>query len=411
MDLQKTVPRMKECPELGSLADWIDRDGLLVMLHDESPIRGDGTSEQAAQFVSCFAVVDRDVDTVRERVQNFSEYENMITEVDSARVKTAGEKQTRVEYDLRIETPVIDPHFTYTVEYRPTDDGDLLFEDVEGDFEHVVGRWEFVEIDGKTLMVYTVWNDFSNLGWTFKTIFWAQPDLKITMPMTQASVLTEQIRSSLSDGTEKPSSVEDLPDEPDVPRLANRDIPRAALVNLAENGTLMYVHPLQWIRDGDRALDLRFVSGIGLMEASLEDTKVFSTEFERYPEFIDQVSQVESEETPDGFNATWTLDLGINILALSLSYSLEYTWEDDTTLSFRRTGGDLQHVYGALEWEAVNDDRTLFFYTPATQIGQDDSLLVRLAEAIPNRQIVIGVSAGALAVKHQAEWIKNQARA
>lgn len=409
MDLEETVPRLRGLPNLASLAGWIGEEGLLVMLHDEKTVRRNGTSETGAQFVSCMALVDRDVETVRETVQNFANYETMLDEIETAVVHSSSSRQSTVEYTLEIETPVVSPSFNYTLQYSPSDDGGLLFKDVDGDFDHVIGRWEFLEIDGKTLMIYTVWNDVSNLGFTFNTIFWAQPDLKIAMPMTQASVLTEQIRTSLSSGDDSHPPINDLPDEPDVPRLANRDIPREALVSLAEQGTLMYVHPLQWIRDKDRALDLQFVSGIGLMEAPLEETKEFSTQFERYPEFVDQVSNVDSRETREGFEATWTLDLGIKIISLSLSYSLDYRWQDETTLSFRRTGGDLSHVYGTLEWEEVAEDRTLFFYTPATQVGQDDSLLVRMAEAIPNRQMVIGVSAGALAVRNQARWIQNQA--
>ncbi|MFB6346802.1 MAG: hypothetical protein ABEK50_13740, partial [bacterium] len=123
----------------------------------------------------------------------------------------------------------------------------------------------------------------------------------------------------------------------------------------------------------------------------------------------DIVSNVDSREVPDGFEATWTLDLGIKLISLSFSYSLKYTWESDTILSFRRISGDLKHVYGSLEWEAVDENRTLFFYTPATEIGQDDSMLVKMAESLPHRQIVVGVSAGALTVKSQAAWIKSRA--
>ncbi|MFB6346803.1 MAG: hypothetical protein ABEK50_13745, partial [bacterium] len=235
MDIHTVVPEMKTVSAIDSLGQWIEDEGLLVMLHEEAALSVDGSPDQEAQFVSCFALVDSDVETVREAVRDYENYENILDEITSSTPHPSSNGKTRVDLTLTMDTPIFSPNFNYSLEYQTADNGDLLYRDVSGDFDNILGRWEFLEAGDRTLLIHTVWNDYSNLGFTFRTMFWAQPDLKIAMPMTQAAVMTEQIRLSLSSETNSPpESLDSLPDEPATPALTRSGLPKEALLELAE---------------------------------------------------------------------------------------------------------------------------------------------------------------------------------
>lgn len=155
-------------------------------------------------------------------------------------------------------------------------------------------------------------------------------------------------------------------------------------VTQARDGTLMYVHPKRWIREDEDPLDFQFVTGIGLVDKPLPEVKELTTHFRRFSEFIDQVSEVEARSIPDGYEATWHLDLGVSLLRLKFSYSLEYHWSGANSLPFHQVEGGRRYVYGAPEWAALEDDRTLFFYTTATPLGRKDSTPVPFAKLLPH---------------------------
>lgn len=407
-NLDATVPSVRETTDPRPLAGWLEEEGQLALLHDANVPESPEVAVET-HFVSCVALFDETPETVREAVLDFDTYPEMLDQVTGARRTASSDGRINGEFELQIETPVISPSFEYELSYRETPDGDLLFESVGGDFNHVLGRWEFLEVDGKTLVAYTIWYDLSDLGWTLSTIFWAQPDYREALPVTQVAVQLEQMRHGiLGDQRKESPPVEELPADPEVPLFQGTEFPRDSFRDLAGTGTLMYVHPTRWIREDDHALDFRFVTGIGLMEKPPDRVKSLTTQFGRFPEFIDQVSRVDAREVEGGYEATWHLDVGVSLLPLSLQYSLDYEWEGSNSLPFRQTDGDLRYVYGALEWEPVAEDRTLFFYTTATQVGRKDSTLVQFAKLLPHLQIIIGVSTGALAVKKQVEWVNAQ---
>jgi hypothetical protein len=55
----------------------------------------------------------------------------------------------------------------------------------------------------------------------------------------------------------------------------------------------------------------------------------------------------------------------------------------------------------------VQEDRTLYFYTMTTRIGEKDSTLVQLGRLLPHFQIFVGVATGALAVRRMVDWIND----
>ncbi len=405
-ELKNAVPSLKESGVLSELSPWMDDQDQLLLLHDETDLEKWNGSEPA-NFVSCLARFDAPLEEVRQRIKEFERYPEHLEEVNEAEILENHSSETLVDFEFTIETPVYNPTFEYRLRYRETGDGDLIFEAVGGDFENVLGRWEFRENGDSTLVVYTVWYDMSNPGWTLSTIFWAQPDYRVALPVTRTAIELEQLRQGIIGEVNAPVDSEALPGEPDVPLFRKMNFPQENFQSLAEKGILLYVHPTQWINEGNNALDFRFVTAVGLMNQPVDRARELLTKFDQWPNFIDQIGSVESQKTSQGYEATWHLDLGVRFLPIDFQYTLEYNWKDDYCLPYGLTAGDLRYVYGALEWIPVEKDRTLYFYTMTTQIGERDSTLVKLGRLLPHFQIFVGVATGALAVRRMVDWINE----
>jgi ribosome-associated toxin RatA of RatAB toxin-antitoxin module len=403
MDRTDTIPQLQNIEfDTDHLVHVIGEDGQLVLLHDPETIRTEDRTIEDARFVSSYAVIDESPEDVREYVRNFDQYEDLLKSVRSSTTTRTDKESPRAEFVIGLDTPVVNPSFRYELEYE-SEDGTLFFRSLEGDFDLILGCWEFIPLpQNRTLLAYTSWFEFGSLSWTLQTIFWAQPDLETTIPVTQSAILLRALKNGLEnrDSSGPTEPVDRLPEDPETPFFTDQSEDLVSLVPLAERGTVMKVHPQQWIRDEGSPLEVTYVSGIGLMDRPFEEAQAFTTDFERYADFIQQVGRVETREEGNGeIIGTWMLDLGINVLSIGLDYTLRYTPVSEKALSFRRIEGDIQYVSGALEWEPVGDHRTLFFYTTATQVGSGDSFIVKMANILPHKQIVIGVAAGAMAVE------------
>jgi ribosome-associated toxin RatA of RatAB toxin-antitoxin module len=402
LELTETIPSLRNGesdPE--TLAQIGGGHGELILLHDPKTLQLDNRSVDDCRFVSCSAVIDEPPETVRDFVTNFGDYHTLLKFIRESEVLEDDEDHPAVSFSIGMDTPLVDPRFNYTLRYDLTGD-DIVFRAESGDFDTILGRWEFIPLEGdRTFLVYTSWFEFGSLSWTMRTIFWAQPDLKTTIPVTQASVLIHAMKNRLENRSDTPpQDTDDLPEEPSIPILTDDGRSLEALAPLTEQGTLIKVHPHQWINDEGSPLDITFVTAIGLMETDAETARHHSRNFEKYPDYIDQVSTVTPSRDDDGnLIARWELDLGVNILSIGLDYTIKYLSHSEKALKFHRLDGDIEHVYGALEWVEIEEDRTLFFYTTATQVGSGDSFIVQLANILPHKQIIIGVAAGAMAVE------------
>lgn len=403
-----SVPRLADRElEPTELSKFID-NRQLVLLHDEQTIpTPDGTTE--GRYVTSLMVVDTDVENARDAVTDYESYPDFLPTLNDVTIsKTDGDSQW-LDFQLELRLGVVNPDLYYTLRYENQETGDITWERTKGDISASYGRWEFFELpENRTLLAYTSWTDFTDVGWSVDTVLWAQPDLKLAIPVSQSAVFMKHLRDKISEETRSDTS-DSLPASPDVPLLARADSAPEQITQLTELGIPMIIHPNQTIRQqSGEPLDLTFVTAIGSVSASQKRAKELLTRFEKFPDFVEQVSYVNADDTDTGYEATWSLSMGLGILSVGIDYRLAYDWTSDRSLVFRRIGGDLDHVYGALEWQPISTDRTLFYYTTATQIGENAGYLVKLGNMIPNKQIVIGVSAGALAVEKQIKWANQQ---
>jgi ribosome-associated toxin RatA of RatAB toxin-antitoxin module len=387
----------------------------LTILHRPKTITTNG-SEKSARFVTSMAIMDTDVESVREIVLNLDNYDQYVPQTVSSEVVDRGDTTFKARLNLLLEMPVMSTNLQYTNQYTKRPYGDVTFKLVQGDLSAAYGRYEFIKLGpAKTLLIYTSWSDIvsglSYFGPAY-TMFSAQPDLKIAVPVAQNAVFMRAVRKRIEDTSEmKPDTRANLPKDVDIPTFNDRDIPVSSIKSLYNLGTILFVHPDRWIRSEGNPLGIKFVSAMGVANVKLDRARSLLTQFEKFPRFIEQVSSVQSETVTNGYKATWNLSIGMSVLSAGINYKLRYQWKDPATkrtLKFRiLPGGDLDHVYGALEWIPAGKNKTIFVYTVASQIGENASYLVQLGDLIPNRQLVMGVSSGALAVEKQMKWINE----
>lgn len=402
------IPRMANKdfhPE--QLASFIG-DRQLVLLHNEQDIPTPAGSVKG-RYVTSLMVVDTGLAPTRRAVTDYEAYPEFLPTLNDVTVsKTEGDTKW-IDLQLELRLGVVNPNLYYTLKYRKRQNGDITWKRTKGDISASYGRWEFFPLaDTKTLVAYTSWSDFTDIGWTVDTVLWAQPDLKLAIPVSQSAVFMKHLRDQIMKEAEADTS-DSLPRRPDIPLMAQKQSVPDQLTRLTSMGTPMIIHPDRTIRQASgEPLDLTFVTAIGTIRGPRDKAKELLTRFEKFPDFVEQVSSVSADTTDTGFRATWNLSMGLGILSVGIDYRLAYDWIGDQSLVFHSIGGDLDHVYGALEWQPVTENKTLFFYTTATQIGENAGYLVQLGNMIPNKQIVIGVSAGALAVEKQIDWANKE---
>jgi hypothetical protein len=302
-------------------------------------------------------------------------------------------------------------NLNYTILHRFSDPKTLTFERTKGDIAHIYGQWEFFpQGTNSTIVAYTVWSDTESMGFIVKTMLSAQPDLRIAIPISSAVVAVHAIKDRVEGKKDLPRDFTNLPRTPRIPLLTRGDLPLPTLKKLSREGTLLFVHPTQWIQREGKPLDLLFVTGVKLSPLPLSPTTGYTTSFARYPEFFDQVRKAIVKEIPNGWMVEWKLKLGFGILSVPIVYTLRYEWlEPNRILRYYRVAGDLEYIYGS--WEFLSDPEgkgTLTFYTTASQLGEKAPAILKLGNLIPNRQLVVGASTASVILEKLVEWIGKQ---
>jgi len=206
-----------------------------------------------------------------------------------------------------------------------------------------------------------------------------------------------------------PSDTKTLPTRPEVPLFSDKDTVPEQLIDMTSIGTPLFIHPEQTIRNSSgKPIGLTFVSALGIVDAPDTQAKTYMTDYDKVSDFVRQLSDVDSVKTDTGFRATWTISMGMSVISLGIEYTLEYDWVDDRAIVFHDVSGDLDHVYGSQEWIPYKENKTLYFFTTAHEIGEGASYLAQLGNLIPNREIAIGVMVGGLGVEKHIKWLNEQ---
>lgn len=402
-----SIPGIRDLPVPVSSLEKLLENRQLVLLHDPAPaMTGSGT--RAIRYVTSAAIVDTRPAAVRSAVTNFSSYPEFFPAYQEATVQSSDAPGTAVQFHLSLNMALIEPSLYYTLTFRDHPSGDLTFRRTAGDFRTRRGRWEFLPLPGnRTLLAVTSWIDYAGLGWSVDAILWAQPELERALPVTRAATLVDTIRRRAEESSPapEPSVVRDTPVIPTV--LADTGH-HGALATLTEEATPMFIHPGQPLDNNGDTINLIFTSTVDTVEGPIDGARRLLTRFEKVPDFIRQLESVDATRTDTGFVADWQFDLGFSLASIPVSYRVAYRWENQNRLTFRRISGDFQHIYGAYEWARLSEDRTLYAFTSASHIGENAPSLVKLGNLIPNRQIFMGVTLGAIGVENGVTWANDR---
>jgi hypothetical protein len=275
------------------------------------------------------------------------------------------------------------------------------------------GRWEFFPLqDGRTLLVYTQWSDMDSLGFTMRMMFRAQPDLRLAFPVATTTLVVEAIRRR-AEGlpVTEPAPVTAPVSQPEIPLLSDPQspVPLDALRFLSRSGTVIVIHPRQWIQTRAGPLDLVFVSSTAHVKTSAYTAQYYTRQFARYPEFFNQVRQTVHRNTAAGEFVDWELGLGFGFLAVGINFTLTYDEDPNgAILRYRTHAGDIEHVYGAWEWISLGEQESLAVYTTVSELGPDAPAIMKLVNLVPNRKITVGVSSSAIIAEKIRPWIEAQ---
>lgn len=393
-------------------------DSKVILLHKPRPISwkdGKKTIKRNERFVTGLTVIAAPVTTVRATVADFAQYVKYMPQTETADIVKREAGTTVVEYELEFEMPVMNIGVDYTLEYKDEPNGDITWTLVEGDMDQNVGRYEFYPLAGnKTLLAYTNWNDIKGMGFGVKVLLDAQPDLQIAIPVASAAVILNAVQRRAEGLPLKPAKPKSVDRKtPAIPMLSQGApaIPLPTMRKLARAGTVVFVHPEQWIMTGEGPKDFVFVSAAALVNKPRDFARKYALQFERYGEFFSQVSKVKATAKDDAISVDWRLKLGFGVLAVPIDYTLAYTRvqpADPNVMTFSRQKGDIHFIYGSWEFMEPAPDETLVFYTTASELGDKASAILKLGNLVPNRQITIGVSSAAIIVENLAPWIEKQ---
>jgi hypothetical protein len=248
------------------------------------------------------------------------------------------------------------------------------------------------------------------MGMVMRMMLRAQSDLRMALPVVNTSIVLDAVKRP-AEGL----PLEDAPpaavgrSAPVVPLLRDGDLPRDTLAALSGSGTVLLVHPRQWIQTPHGPLDLMFTTGAVKVKTPVEKARHYTMQFERYGEFFDQVRRVRTSDTDAGKEVNWRLGLGFGFLSVRINYTLGYTYTDEPlVLPFHIERGDIGYIYGAWEWVSLNENETLAVYTTVSEPGPDAPAVLRLADTLPNQRITVGVSTAGIILENIQPWLEAQ---
>lgn len=362
------------------------------------------------KFVSSLALFDLPREKVIEYYFDFEKYPAIIPQYTEGGIVKKEKNQFLVKLIQRYHFILVTLKADFRYQYMLEANGDYSALMLDGDVGAGVKRLEFIPINkNKTLVVHTSWVDMESARFVYRTILKAQPDIKLTAPLGAVAMETEQIRRYIKEqNTKKKESGQSLCPVPKTPVFANKNIPTKTLRHLSDMGTLVFVHNNQKIKTEKGVENVKFVSSIRQLPGTINQSKPVSSDFTRFGEYFKQAKKVKYRKGENGTLIDWYFKFGLGFIGVGMNYTINFNWQNENTVLFERFAGDFDPLYGAWEWIDLGTGNTLLVFTAAMQISDDASWALKLANKIPNVDVMGGIWMGILIVEKQAAWMKQQ---
>lgn len=364
-----------------------------------------------AIFNTALAVVDAPVEVARRVALEVGQYHTFMPALQRSEVQGVEASGTRADLLLGMDIPVVSIGLDYSLTITAQPNGDVTFLVDRGMLEGTRARWEFLPLPGgKTLLAYTGWDNSADMGFAVRMIYKAQPDLEFAIPAAVAGAIAQYSRERIE--TQAHGSVRTAAGktvtQPNVPLITKAAVPTDSLRKLASLGLLMIVHPEQRLNFKGQDIKLTFVTAAGLVKLPVDRAVEGVLAFERYPEFFPQVDSIQRSAGPQGsILAQWNLVLDFGLFELPIEYTNQYVKAGPYAYPFRRVKGDIEFIYGALEWVPTAPQESLVVFTAASYPGEASNPLLRLQNMISNASMILGVASSGIIVERQLPWLEK----
>jgi len=408
------VPVLKhEIAHLKDLSTFIGDGQLFVVFPQKKEmlaVRGSKEKDTFdTRFVSSIAVINAPANKVRKVINDYANYSTFMPQNDHSEILKKSTEYIIARYNVFVELPVFTIHATFDLKHNLNDNGDITWTLIDGKMKASLGRWEIVPIsENKTLVINTSWSDHKSIGFMSRILMKAQPDLAMAVPIGTTALMLEAVkRRAENKSISSKSKINAKSTSPNIPYISNINIPKHTINGLLSHGKVLIVHPVQWIRIGEKeSLDFVFTSAIDVVKAPIEMVKKISMDVSAYPDIFYQVKSVTPHK--DQMTIDWQMTLWFSFFSFSIDLTHQYYWENDKILTFIREAGDLEYVFGRREWIAMGPNKTMLVFTTAFQGGDTAPFFLRFVKMLPNSQVVGSTSVCSVLMEKHIPWIKSQ---
>lgn len=363
-----------------------------------------------ARFVSSMAVLNQPRKEVIDFYMNFKNYPKHMKQYTVGRTirKKGRDRLVRLKQVYKVTIVTLSADFRYL--YSEEDNGDFSVLLLDGDVGAGVSRLEFISLsESQTLVVSTNWVHTETARFVYRTIVKAQPDMKITAAVGASAMLTEQFKTAIDNRNQcPPKDIKRVPLKPNTPIYAKGTISVGTMRQLTDLGTLSFVHPLQWINTDKGVKKVEFITTAAQIPGTIHQSKPISSDFTRINEYFEQAKEVKMTPIANGTEIDWYFKFGFGFVGINMNYTTKSDWLNENTVLFRGIKGDIDPLNGAWEWIDLGNQSTLLVFTVANQISEDASWVLRLANHVPNFDIISCLFMGVLIVEKQSDWLLPQ---
>lgn len=373
---------------------------------------GDGVIKKYknARFVSSLCIINKSRKTVIDYYMNFAEYPNFMKQFTVGEILKSEKNQHLVRLKQVYKAVVLTLSADFRYLYSMEKNGDFSVLLLEGDVGAGVARLEFIPVsENKTLVVSTTWLDLDSARFVYRTLLKAQPDVKPTAPLGAAAMLTEQYRRRIDQhDINPPCDNAKLPEHPEIPFYNSGNIPIQTLRQLSDMGTLVFVHPMQWVKTKNGPKSIEFITSASQIPGNIKKVKPLSSDFTRFDEYFNQARKTEIRDVNGQNVIKWKFKFGLGVIGVGIDYTTISRWPDPNTVFFEGIAGDVDPLYGAWEWVDLKKDSTLIVFTVANNISEQASWVLKLGNRLPNVNIISSIFMGILIVEKQVPWVVDQ---
>lgn len=409
------------------LARAVDRR-LMVFAHPVRDITIPGAKGPrhftGARFVSSVSRVDLPVQTLRRRMQDFTDYRTLFPMLSQSDVLALDGRHVVARYRLEIPLPALaNIAIDVRIKHKLEEDGSISALLIDGKAESllamlggvsdeladqpVVVRWEFIPLNAQqSLLVMTYWDRVQLKSFFARKIMQDYPELDTVRPYVVAAGASEAIHRMFL-----------------APLRERRDLPPPGRVSLgalndwvekfSPHGPVAIIEPeLAPVAEGKAPL--RYATVAYRVNAAPSESRALATHYQRLMEPHKELKKVTVKPRETGADLLLDIRIAILVIRFGLELDVATTWDSADRLSFRRTAGQLARLWGASEWHPVEEGRqTLMMVSAGHELGDEAPFILRMAhritERIPYADTLGMMVVQMVAMERMQSWVAQQA--